>query len=286
MKIGFLVVRKNTYADNKTGVWGDEIVSRAMCEYLRSKGHDAFLYVREEAKEAKLDVCVYTTHQIVPPIVVPKLAKRNILWIQGFTYDGGNVISLDTIYEWCKPYYEIVTSSRVLANKYNVPFIIPYTGFEAYRKTESRYSFDVSFIGNIIKPFETNTQYIRPLRNFEYGIYGGDFGKIGHEEALKVISGSKINLHYGFKESIEWDMVTGRPLFLSLCEAFTMMDKVPWFMDTFKDTIAFTDGGDDEEAKIRYYLENTEEREKMAKRAHEIVRSLNPAPLLEIITGG
>lgn len=286
MKIGFSVFFKDSYKNKTTGVWGDEIVSRSLCRQLKSEGYDANLYIKEELQERPVDILIHTTYQVFHPHTLLKVARFNILWIQGCTLERYCVIPLDRIYEMCKPYFNlIITSSRVLAKQKNIPFILPITGNEDYRKVQSDYDYEVSFIGNIIKPVETNIRYLNPLKHFEYAVFGGDFGKVSHEEALKVISGSKVNLHFGFKECIDWDLVTGRPFFQSMCEAFTLMDKVPYFMEIFKDSMAFTDGGDEEKELIRFYIENTEKRKKMAKESFDTVQSLAKDNLLKIIKG-
>lgn len=286
LNIGFLLFHKNTYASKTTGVWGDEIVVQAQCEYLRSLGYSNVKVCTKEELLGykKLDVCIHTSFQILHPQFFKDIADKNVLWIQGFSYNGDSVLSLDKVYEINKQYYDsIITSSRVLAKTYDIPFVLPYTGFEPYKKVETKYDLDISFIGNIIKPFSTNIKYFYPFRHFKYGIFGGDFGKVSHETSLEIISGSRINFRFGFEESSKWDMVTGTPFFFSMCEAFTMMDYIPYFTEVFGESMTFTKGGDDEREKIGYYLENNELRKKMAKEAQAIVKSIMPVNILEKI---
>ena len=286
MKIGFSVFFKDSYTNKTTGVWGDEIVSKSLCRQLQLSGYDADLYIKEELEKNPVDILIHTTYQVIHPYKVKKVANYNILWIQGITLEKNGAIPLDTIYEMCKPYYDlIITSSRVLAKQKNIPFILPVTGNEDYVKVDSSYDLDVSFIGNIIKPYCTNVQYLQPLNSYKYGLFGGDLGKVSHRTALEIISGSKINLHYGFKECQDWNLVTGRPFFHSMCESFTLMDKVPYFMEIFGNSMSFTEGGEDEVNLIKYYLENEEKRKKMAKESFDIVKSIEKDNLLKIIKG-
>lgn len=286
LRVAFPVFYNDSYENKKTGVWGDEIAMRSCAKVLQDNGYEAGLYTREQVKNTKADICIYSNYQLIHPLVVKKIAPCNILWIQGFTYDNGRIIPLDYVYDQIKGYYDLViTSSRTLAKQFDIPFVLPFNGNEDFRKVETRDDFDVSFIGNILKPIDTNVQYLRPLTDYRYGIFGGDFGKVGHERALEVISGSKVNLSYGFKECEYWDMVIARPFYHSLCEAFTMMDRVPWYMETFGKSICFTEGGDDEKEKLKYYLENEEMRKSMAKEAFEIAKSIKNDNLLKIIKG-
>ena len=286
MKISFPVVYKNTHNNDKTGVWGEEIIANTCCKLL--KGHDAKVYSISEFKEEQHDVAVYMCYETIHPFLVRKYAKKNILWIDGFNYDRTkNILPLNILYNNIKPFYDlIITSSRKLARDMNIPFIIPPVDFDIYKKVEAEKKHDVIYIGNIIKPFSTNFKYLNPIGNFDYKIFGGDFGKISHEKWLEEICSTKVNLHYGFEEGIEWDMVTGGPLFIAACRQFQLSDKIPFYMETFGDSFGFTDGGTDEVDKISYYLNNDVERREKAEKAYEIVRSLKYDTLSEIIEGG
>ena len=78
-------------------------------------------------------------------------------------------------------------------------------------------------------------------------------------------------------------MVTGRPLFVAACKGMLICDKIPYFMEKFKDAFIFTDGGANEVEQIREILNDKGLREKKSKRAYEIVRSLKFNELTEII---
>ena len=56
-------------------------------------------------------------------------------------------------------------------------------------------------------------------------------------------------------------------------------------METFKDCMVFTRGGEDEKDKINYYLKNEKERKEMSEKACKIAKSLQINNLLEIIGG-
>jgi hypothetical protein len=282
MKLAFVLLCTDTYKAKDTGVWGDEILSKG---YASLTGGEPVSINNLAEGGKRYDVAIHTT-RIVDPNHLKKVADKNILWIQGFTYRDGtdDIIPLDEVYEQAKNIYDLViTSSRKLAKMYSIPFILPYTGLEGYEHVITDNFYDVSFIGNLIKPPETVRKYIAPLSDFNYGLFGGDFGKVSHEDALKIICGSSINLSFGFEDAIEWDMVTARPFYHCNCEAFTLMDKVPYFMETFGDSMAFTDGGDHERGQIKYYLENKAMRKEKRQRAAKIVKSIQPTNLLKII---
>ena len=294
MNVSFPLMHQNTHTNKTTGVWGEEIVADACVKMLSKAGINSYTSNIRKLEEnapftslSRIHVAIYMSHETVSPWRLKRISDKSILWIQGFSYDSNmNIIPLDEIYNCFKEHYDLViTSSRVLAEKYDIPFVVPPLDTEKYYPVKTAKHTDCSFIGNIIKPFDTNKRYLRPFKDFKYQILGGDMGKISHDKWLKVVCGSKINLHYGFKEGIKWDMVTGRPLFVSACKSFLMCDKIPYFMEKFKEAFVFTDGGEDEVEKIKYYLENEEEREKKSLLAYEILRDMQFNKLTEVLEG-
>ena len=280
-KIGFILKFTNTYENKHMGVWGDEIVSLALCKALNKRDIIAEVCSLSDVEgKVPYDIAIHTS-DIASSSALYRTGKRNFLWIQGFQYDNGKIESLDAVYDRTKNKYDkILTASKVLADKYNIPLLKPSVDLDLYHHVESPDNHEVSFIGNLIKPPEVDKKYIAPLGNFNYELYGGDLGKISHERGLEVMCGSKINLHFGFKETIEWDMIPVRPLHISACKAFTLSDEVPYMMEIYKDAIGFTKGGDDEIDKIKYYLEHEAERCIMANRAYEITKSMFSSDLI------
>lgn len=292
MKVVFPVFVKHSMTNPREGVWGEELIANRYRDILRREGIECDVEGVEHMEGRHWDVAIYSSYNLVHPMLLKNYADKNILWFQGFNYRDGAVLSLDDLYGACKPYYDLlITSARTQSQKYGIPFVIPAIDFDRYNLPSKSMGYDyfpvcdVSFIGNIIKPWDTNFQYLAPMEGFDYRLHGGDFGKLDHEEWQNMVWGSKVNLHYGFQEGIEWDMVTGSPLFLAASGAFCMSDKIPWFMETFKDAMAFTDGGDDEKHQLEYYLEAEDVRRKMAARAYDIVHGLDFESILPIVKG-
>lgn len=279
MKIGFIVHFKNTHQHKTQGVWGEDIVANALIKPLNRLKIDCEVYERDELTSGNpLDIAIYLS-DFVPQMYFKEISRKNVLWIQGFNYgENGEIKDLDKVYQENKNKYDlIITASRVLADKYNIPFIIPGVDLEMYlpypKLGHINGNWDISYIGNLIKPKELTIRYLSAMSDFNYYLAGGDFGKIPHEEWLKVVSNSRVNLHFGFNESIKWDMVTGRPLFISACNGFTLMDKVPFFMENFKNAMGFTTGHDIKEQLIYWVDEkNAKKRMGFACRASEIVK--------------
>lgn len=292
MKIVFPLYHKNTMTYKKTGVWGEELIANSCCDLLNANGHQAETVVcKEFAEETEYDLAIYMTHKLFHPKLNKKLAKKNILWIQGFTYaeDNKTIIPLDNIYNFAKTELDlIITSSVKLSEIFNIPFLIPRIDLKLYSKPELVVldkEYDISYIGNYTKPITRNLQYLSPISSFNYLLKGGDFGKLDHNEWVNAVNTSKVNLHFGFQEDTDWNMVSGAALFLAATGGFCLMDKIPWYTETFKDAFGFTEGGEDEIEKIKYYLENDALRLKMTDKAYEIVNNLKYDTLLGIVNG-
>jgi len=282
MKLGFITHITDTHNVKTTGVWGEDLVTSALCKALCQKDITAEVKsIKDLSKNDKYDIAIHTA-DLLAGVTLKAMAKHNFLWIQGFSYDRQEqVIDLDKVYkDAITKYDKVITASRILSDRYKIPFLPPSVDMSYYKKVDANYEFDVSFIGNLIKPTSIVQRYISPFANFKYGLFGGDFGKVDHQRGLEIICGSKINLHFGFEESIKWDMVTGRPFHISACEGFTLMDEVPYFMELYKDAIGFTGGGTDEIRQINQYLQDDKERLKMAKDAYTITRENFSSPVI------
>src|SRR4030067_1543408 len=109
MKIGFICHHKNSQDKKYTGVWGDEMVSQFYCNALNKLGHNADIYTVDMLDAGNpLDIAIYTT-TLMPQDSMKKAAKKSILWIQGFTVDGGNnVFPIDKLYEGNKNCYDAI----------------------------------------------------------------------------------------------------------------------------------------------------------------------------------
>lgn len=250
LHVGFLVYFKNTLNDKNKPVWGDELLAQGLAKLVGGK-----VYTTSDLTE-RLDLLV-SMSDIAPKEWLKDVAKRNVLYIQGFTPINGDYTKmrpLDEVYDEMRSKYDsVVTASTVLAKLKEIGFLLPFTGLEGYGYRPLEYKYDVSWIGNTIKPSYLYERYLKPLSYFNYGLFGGDFGKVSHEEGLNIINSSKINLSFGYEDNIKWDMVTARPFYHSQCKAFTIMDKVPYFMKHFCDCIVFTEGEKEEEILIKQY---------------------------------
>jgi spore maturation protein CgeB len=96
-------------------------------------------------------------------------------------------------------------------------------------------------------------------------------GKISQEDMIKLLSSSKISINFTMQGSVDLDVLNYRILEILACKGFVITDRVPIVEKLLKDCVVITNGGKDLENKIQYYLDNPEERKKIAENGYNYV---------------
>lgn len=312
MNIGFYVDYNKFSLDSKfRQVLGDELLIESLCRAIQKQFPDikAELYAPNYLPKEKLAVMFYL-HNKLP---CNDMARRHVLYIQNgerFSEDAEEVIRdrLKNGYDGCvffsrrmqNIYQQIETKG---APSLYLPFGVDTDLFYP-RSIEERYRFDCSYIGNDIKGTEATTKYLYPAKNFNFGLFGTwnllllrncglkfwknmgwdafrykrafskiSKGKIPQEDVPVLYSSSKINLNCTLQSCIDWDVITLRTYEVLACKGFLITDIVPSAKETMSDCMVFTTGGTDLTDKIKYYLAHDEERDAIAQRGYEHVKS-------------
>jgi spore maturation protein CgeB len=119
------------------------------------------------------------------------------------------------------------------------------------------------------------------------GVYGGP---LSQEDYAKVINQSKINLSpakAGYVEQRTQYNMKGRYFEVALCKSFQLIERFPTLLKFFNEKeIGMYVSQEDMLSKIRYYLKNEKEREKIAERAYnKTIKSYNrEKQLIKILT--
>jgi spore maturation protein CgeB len=109
---------------------------------------------------------------------------------------------------------------------------------------------------------------VSPYRKIFYKL---SRGKIPQEKVPILYSSAKINLNCTAQDCVDWDVITLRAFEVLACRGFLITDKVPIAEKTMQGCVVFTGGDDDLIEKIRYYLSNEKDREKIAGKGYEYV---------------
>lgn len=98
-------------------------------------------------------------------------------------------------------------------------------------------------------------------------------GKIPQEDVPSLYSSSEINLNYTAKDHIVWQVLTLRSLEIMACGGFLLTDADFLMKDNkFKNCLIVSKGGKELEKQVKYYLDNSKERQQIANRGHELVK--------------
>lgn len=143
----------------------------------------------------------------------------------------------------------------------------------------------VSFVGNLHSN-NSRREYLEQLRNAGIQVQtfgaGSEGGQLSLEEMVQVFNRSKINL--SFSRTVECNafgselMLTsratqlkGRMMETSLCRSFCLTENAAGLDEVFEleSEIGVFDSLDDLLKKVRFFLENDEERERIASKAYE-----------------
>jgi spore maturation protein CgeB len=178
------------------------------------------------------------------------------------------------------------------------------------RNSEKQYEFEISYIGNDIKGECRSTQYLLPATKYHFGLYGKwdniprlnmrprlkfwknfteyvaalyktpeyrrifnkiSKGKIPQEKVPVLYSSTKINLNCTHQDCVDWDVITLRTFEVLAAKGFLITDKVPVAEKIMQGCMVFTDGNEDLNNKIEYYLSHEKERAEIAEFGYNYV---------------
>ena len=137
-----------------------------------------------------------------------------------------------------------------------------------YKKIPTNFKYDVSFVG---QNYGNRAEFLNLLKNkgIRLEVFGRGFGNyIEFNDVIKIFNESKINLNLSGSSADERiKQIKGRVFEVPMCGGFLLTEYVEGIEEYFhigKEIECFKDRNEALE-KIRYYLENEEERKKIAE---------------------
>jgi spore maturation protein CgeB/ubiquinone/menaquinone biosynthesis C-methylase UbiE len=137
-----------------------------------------------------------------------------------------------------------------------------------YKKTPSAFKYEVSFVG---QNYGNRAEFLNFLKNngVHLEVFGRGFGDyIEFNDIIKIFNKSKINLNLSGSSADDGiKQIKGRIFEVPMCGGFLLTEYVEGIEEYFhigKEIECFKDQNDALE-KIKYYLENEEERRKIAE---------------------
>jgi spore maturation protein CgeB len=160
--------------------------------------------------------------------------------------------------------------------------IFPSAGkdMKRFRPLNIKKKYDVSFIGSYKADRYDYIKYLKES-GINIALFGwgwSDYpefadiykGALEPEELVKVANQTKVNLCFT-KSFLGKPHIVGRYFDISGCKSFTLVEKCPKFADFYKKNkeIIFFNNKEDLLKKIKYYLKNEKQREKIALNAYK-----------------
>jgi spore maturation protein CgeB len=301
MKIGFYIQWPKDSINSKGNVLGDELIGEALVRSLRKFPEVEWceLYAPNHLPDHPLDFMIYMNEN--EP--VKSWARRHVLWMQN-AYGEGSSAVLQKFQSRGYDGYVFISAKLLCLHQSDgysgifLPFGVDTALFRPVPK-ESRYAFDVAYVGSDIKGEERTNRYLVPALAFNFGLFGNwknaksklrfwqnwqempqykkEFarisrGKIPQEDVPILYSSACINLNCTAQDCVDWDVITLRTLEVLACKGFIITDRVPVAEKELAGCVVFTDGEDDLVDKIRYYLDHPEERDAIASKGYHYIQ--------------
>jgi spore maturation protein CgeB len=284
LSVGIRLLGIETFDVSKPGnVQGDELIARGWQKYLMR--HDdvesAYLYGAKGEIAEPLDVVIHFNPYLE---LVP--GAKNVLYLQNAfpkeQYPGGTAGIFHATKERFDGY--IFTSEKLMkacADGAVAPFATDPELF--YPEPSDLYNHPVSFVGNDIRGPVINQRYFAPALPFGLVIYGNKtwtpplstacVGKLPMPDLPKLYTSSLINLNAHIQEHADFDTINLRIYDILACGGFILSDYIESLAAVFGDTVAYTDGHEDEWAKLVRYLADSEARHRCAQAGRKLVLS-------------
>lgn len=287
MHIGFLMKWQKGMERLRGHVIGEEPYAESLCRELRQLAGvtSAQVYAPNVRPSAKIDVMIHLNDTLPG-----SFARKHILYFQNF-YNEGSDIVLSQLQKLGYDGYAFL-SQRLLDIHLQAGYsgiLLPLaadTEIFYQRVTNPYYEYDVAYVGNDIKGEELTMRYLYPATNYKFGLFGNwklqphpysrmfaklSQGYITRDDLATLYSSAKIILNFTGQDSIIWDTMNLRFFEVLACGGFLISNETPSASREMKDCIIFTDGYDDLNQKIEYYLARPEKRKEIAEHGYQYV---------------
>ena len=267
---------------NKPGnLQGDEQVALNWKKYLERRSDVAYVHLVSQSDFTGIpyDVVIHFN-----PFYSPHASAKNIMYLQNAfppeQYEGGTV----GVFNKARTNFDgYMFTSDTLMGACLPGAVVPFaTDPEVfYPQPKDRFRHPVSIVGNDIRGPIVNERYFCPAIPFGLAIYSktGWAGRLGtawrgglpQEDLPRLYSSSLINLNAHISDHITWQTINLRVYDVLACGGFLLSDDMPALRKVFGDTIAYTDGYEDEWAKLVYYLSDKPRRQASVETGRIIV---------------
>jgi len=265
LRISLNLYGTGTLDMNRPGnLQGDEQVALNWKKYLERLDDVDYVHL---VAQSRFDKTPYDVVIHFNPFYAPHATAKNIMYLQNAFpsehYEGGTIGVFNKARHNFDGY--LFTSNRLMkacTDGAVVPFATDPEVF--YPQPEDRFRHPVSIVGNDIRGPVVNERYFSPALPFGFVIYSktGWVGRLGaawrgglpQEDLPRLYSSSLINLNAHISDHITWETINLRIYDILACGGFVLSDDMPVLHEVFGDSIGYTDGYEDEWAKLAHYI--------------------------------
>lgn len=261
--------------------WGDYHFAVAMKKCFVKRGYEAEIRILPQWDNDFDGKYIIVLRGL--SIYQPKAEHINIMW--NISHPDAIPISeyerYDAVYisseKWASEIRRKAnTRVETLLQCSDTDVFLPYDGEDS-----EKYSSEILFVGNSRKIFRKIIKDILPSE-YDLSVYGSNWedlidkkyikGKsIQNSDLYKYYSNSRILLNDHWDDMREKGFISNRLFDGIAAGAFIISDDMPEIHDVFKGSIVTYTDSDDLREKVKFYMENPDEREKITKAGHKLV---------------
>jgi len=279
MKINILVPSVNSLNTNNDGnnVQGDELVARLWAKNLLDD--DRVGIVDLNGRRRDYDVSISFTP------LLESTGGFKALYMQNCFPKPAWPGTIEMFQQVKNRYDGFIFPSEGLKNACGEDGLVCQfaTDLDLFNKKTYSEAFDhnLCFVGNKIRNEGTNQRYLFAAKNKGLAIYGNPLawnseyckGKISIPDEAVLYSSSKICLNAHLEEHLRYGSYNFRIFNILACSGFVISDWSPQLEKEFGESIIFTDGFDDLNKKIDFYLANPTETVKFREAGFELIKN-------------
>lgn len=262
-----------------SGIWGENIWALALKKGIERNypEHKVYLFGENFGFEPEVDIAIYFhAGQYANPKRLGRI--KNIYLQQNYAEE------LDRQAKKVQPFInmrtdkntKVATISVELSKKHGWKLLEPAVDTDIFYPTkfDSKYNFEVAYVGNNIKDEQKTISYLR-IPDLRYGVFGNGFNcPISHEDSLKVYSSSFINLNFCTRP--ELNVLTARSYQIAACKGFIVSEWTQGLEERFGTSIEYVRPGQDAGQRIKEVLagikSNPAKAKEQRERAYKIVK--------------
>ena len=259
--------------------WGDYFFALTLKKYFERKGFNVLVQERENWYECNEEIDITIVLRGYAYEYFPDINHINVMW----NLYNPHIISNEEFEKYDYIFVASEKCARKIKNKTNKPVetLLQCTDPEVfYPEFKKELEEDILFVGNTRGYFRKIIQDVLHT-DYDVSIYGAEWESyvdekylkgefIPNEELHKYYSSCKILLNDHLDTMKKYDYISNRLFDALACETLIISDEVS-SIDLFEGAVVTYDGVDDLNEKIKFYLNNDEERRLKVGKGRKIV---------------